>query len=76
MSINYDSYKELEKKEVDVRPIVTFTFLQIVSGIHKLKTKQRFVNPWGFEIVITLCPEVFSEIFKSIRDYRGENNRL
>lgn len=66
-----ETYQVLANKHVKTYEIIQFHFKKILQGIYRRLTfKQKFKNPWVAEVGEYICPEVFYEYYKAIRDFK------
>ena len=71
MSHSYNSYSVLKEKKVEIAEIVEWHCTRLLNNVKSnLKLKQRFRNPFTFNVVEPIKFSIFIQLFISIKDYR------
>ena len=74
--MEFDSYESLSEKKIEVLPLVSFHFLEVLRCIkRRIVAKQTVRNPWMVRIRTKIPATVFFEWYRAVRDFRAAYGR-
>ena len=74
--MEFDSYKYLKEKKVDVVPILKDSIVVLLKSIkRRLSSRASVRNPWKVVVKHHIHRSIFIEFYRAIRDFKSEFGR-